>query len=86
MAIKEVRLAREEGLSLVVRPTSTSDPPEGTSLLVLARGVGPVLLHLVVRVVGVHMVVGVVLPTMGVLLRVPVNYFNEFGCEDCEGI
>ena len=71
---------------MVVRSSATSVSPGCTSLLVLARGVGPVLLHLVVVVVGVSMVVGVVLPSMGVLFGVPVNYFDEIGCEDCEGI
>ena len=66
---------------MVVRSLSAPVPPEGTSLLVFARGEGPVLFHLVVGVVGVHRVVGVVLPSMGVLFEVPVNYFNEFGCE-----
>ena len=85
MVIKEVRPAREEGLSLVVRPSSASEPPEATSLLVLARGVGPVLLRLVVRVVGIQRVVGVVLPAMEVLLRIPVNCFYESSCAEWEG-
>ena len=71
---------------MVVWSSTASVPPEGTSLLVLARGVGPVLLHLVVGVVGVRGVVGVVLPSMGVLFGIPVDYFNEVSCEDCEGI
>ena len=77
---------RYGGFSVVVRSSATSVPPEGTSLQVLARGVGPVLLHLVVVVVGVRVVVGVVLPSISVLFTVPVNYFNEVGFEDCKGI
>ena len=71
---------------MVVGSPASSVPPGGTSLLVLARVVGPVLLDLVVVVVGVSVVVGVVLPSMGVLFGIPVNYFDEIGCGDCEGI
>ena len=71
---------------MVVGSSATSVTPGGTSLLVLAGVVGPVLLSLVVVVVGVSVVVGVVLPAMGVLFRIPVNYCGEIGYEDCEGI
>ena len=83
MAIKNED-SKGGGCLSVVRPAIASVPSEGTSLLVLGRGVGPVLLCLVVRVVGIQQVVGVILPPMEVLLGIPVNCFYESSCAECE--
>ena len=59
---------------MVVGSSATPVTPGGTSLLVLAGVVGPVLLRWVVVVVGVSVVVRVVLPAVGIFFRVPVSY------------